>query len=128
LNAVIKPGKSDSASASVSEKPKSEPLLSAAPASLKSGNSQNSPVSKVEELPKVSQTLPAMPGNDATAYMNCPESTNEVEVHSSPSGLKSIRCAERVKVLSHHQSWTRVRASDGREGYVPARFVVEKPR
>jgi uncharacterized protein YgiM (DUF1202 family) len=53
---------------------------------------------------------------------------SEVPVHSSPSGLSSVKCGEAVTILSHHQSWIRIRANDGREGYVPARFVVEKQR
>jgi PEGA domain len=56
-------------------------------------------------------------------YANCGESLKEVPVSSSKMGLKSLRCGEKVTILSRSGAWIRIRNKDNAEGFVAERFI-----
>jgi hypothetical protein len=56
-------------------------------------------------------------------FANCGESLKEVPVSSSKTGLKSLRCGEKVRILGRFGDWIRIRTKDNAEGFVTDRFI-----
>lgn len=61
--------------------------------------------------------------NSEIGYANCGESLREVPVSSSKTGLKSLRCGEKVTILGRSGAWIRIRNKDNAEGFVAERFI-----
>jgi len=60
---------------------------------------------------------------ESAARISCPDSVREVPVSSSSTGPESLKCDEKVTIVSRSGNWIRIRTSEGKEGNVSAKFV-----
>jgi hypothetical protein len=68
---------------------------------------------------------PATPGS-SVAYVKCGVGGTEVYLLSSPTGaatVSTLKCGDRLLLLSEDNGWYRAQAGDGTEGYISQYFV-----
>ena len=58
-------------------------------------------------------------------YVECKNSMKGIAVASSAT-MKEIQCGQEITILSQDRNWTRLRTLDGKEGYVPTKFIIKK--
>jgi hypothetical protein len=58
-------------------------------------------------------------------YVECKDSMKSIAVASSAT-MKEIQCGQEITILSQDRNWTRLRTLDGKEGYVPTKFIIKK--
>jgi hypothetical protein len=58
-------------------------------------------------------------------YVECKDSMKSIAVASSAT-MKEIQCGQEITILTQDRNWTRLRTLDGKEGYVPTKFIVKK--
>ena len=58
-------------------------------------------------------------------YVECKASMKSIAVASS-AAMKEIQCGQEITILSQDRNWTRLRTLDGKEGYVPTKFIIKK--
>ena len=58
-------------------------------------------------------------------YVECKASMKSIAVASSAT-MKEIQCGQEITILSQDRNWTRLRTLDGKEGYVPTKFIIKK--
>ena len=65
------------------------------------------------------------------AYLACGESVS-INVWSSPilatsQLVEGVRCGEKVEILEESAGWFKIRIASGKEGYVAARWIADRP-
>jgi hypothetical protein len=58
-------------------------------------------------------------------YVECEDSRKSIAVASSAT-MKEIQCGQEITILTQDRNWTRLRTLDGKEGYVPTKFISKK--
>jgi hypothetical protein len=107
----------------------SAPSTSQPPLTVASPSNQSRDTSNGGEPPASESVQPESNNDGATSsetgYANCGESLREVPVSSSKTGLKSLRCGEKVTILGRLGNWVRIRTADNVEGNVSSRFISQ---
>lgn len=83
----------------------------------------------VQEKPSTPPSETAEEDKSDVAYVDCGNKIKAVPVNSSSGGLKSLKCGQKIKVISTEGVWTKIQTEDNREGFVSSRFLSpEKPK
>jgi hypothetical protein len=83
----------------------------------------------VQEKPSIPPSKTAEEDKSDVAYVDCGNKIKVVPVNSSSDGLKSLKCGQKIRVISTEGAWTKIQTEDNREGFVSSRFLsTEKPK
>ena len=80
---------------------------------------------EIEMGAKERQELAQYSEPKGSTIAEAPHPKKSIAVASSAT-MKEIQCGQEITILSQDRNWTRLRTLDGKEGYVPTKFIIKK--